>query len=91
MVNGVIYLIASYDFCVKRPLCHVINEQQMQLAAYVVLRVASNKHIPQILMLRKAPGYIGAHRIKHTHTLILFASSRSGMCNGLNSLLYMAI
>jgi len=44
--------------------------------------------MPQILLLRGAPDYIDAHRIKHAHNLyfILFVSSGLGMCDRLNSL-----
>jgi len=35
VVNGAIYLIASYDCFVNRPSCCVIN-QQLQWPAYVV-------------------------------------------------------
>ena len=38
VASGVIYLIASYDFFVNTPspLCYIINQQQLQFAAYVV-------------------------------------------------------
>jgi len=44
--------------------------------------------MPQILLLRGATDYTGAHRIKHAHNLyfILFVSSGLGMCDILNSL-----
>ena len=36
VVNDATYLIASYDFFVNRPSCCIINQQQLQWAAYVV-------------------------------------------------------
>jgi len=41
--------------------------------------------MPQNLLFRGAPDYIGAHQIKHAHNLyfILFVSSRLGMCDRL--------
>jgi len=36
VVNGVIHLIASYDFFVNRLSCCIIIQQQLQWAAYVV-------------------------------------------------------
>jgi len=36
MVNSAIYSIGSYDFFVNTPPCCIINEQQLQWAAYVV-------------------------------------------------------
>ena len=45
MIYDAIYLIASYDSFVNRPSCCVINQQQLQWAAYVVPRVDSTYHI----------------------------------------------
>jgi len=36
MVNGAIYLIASYDFFVDRPSCYIINQQQLKWTRYMV-------------------------------------------------------
>jgi len=44
VVNGAIYLIGRYNFIVYRPSCYVINQQQLQCAAYMVPRVASTYH-----------------------------------------------
>jgi len=42
VVNGVIYLTASYNFFVNRPLCYVINQQPLQWAVYVVPRITTD-------------------------------------------------
>jgi len=33
LVNGAIYLIATYNCLVNKPSCYVINQQKLQLAA----------------------------------------------------------
>jgi len=38
---GAIYLIASYNYFVNRPLCYEINQQQLQWTAQVVSWVPS--------------------------------------------------
>ena len=47
-----------------------------------------SKHIPQIVLLREAPDFIGARRFKHAHNFyfVLFVSSGLGVCDSLNSL-----
>jgi len=40
VVNGAIYLIASYDLFVNRP-SHALNQQQLQCSVYVVPKVAN--------------------------------------------------
>jgi len=81
VVNGAIYLIASYDFIVNRTSSYyAINQQQLQWVAYVVPRVASTYSTTDRITLQ-SPEYIGAHRIKHAHNFyfILFMSRRLGI------------
>jgi len=83
VINGRIYVIASYDFIVNRPLCCVINQQHLQWVAS-----ESSLHITQIVLLCGAPDSIGAHRIKRAHNFyfILFVSGGICMFDRLNSL-----
>ena len=86
MVSCGIYLIVRHHFIVNRLSCCIINQQQLQWAVYMVLRVASTyyRSYYSIWLLTTL-----AHTKSILHTtfyFILFVSSGLGMCDRLNSL-----
>jgi len=85
VVNRAIYSVASYDFFVARPSCYIIN-QQLQWAAYVVLKVGSTYH--KLCYSARLLTTLVAHWIKRVHNFyfILVMSRGLGMCDSLNSL-----
>jgi len=64
VVNGAIYLIASYDFFGKQTI--VLRNKPTTIAMNSIRELQAHATDP---ILRGAPDYIGAHRIKHAHNL----------------------
>jgi len=78
--NSAVCLIAWYDFSVNRPSYYIINHQQLQWAAYLVLRVASTYHRSyySTRLLTKL-AHIESNQT-HNFYFILLVYSGLGMC-----------